>query len=379
MKKEDFKFLFSAFVVWRVFLLFFLVLSANYLVLQENYLGGGMENYLSAPWLWSWANFDGEHYMSIALGGYRSLTYFFFPVYPFLIRQLAFGKELLSYLLSGLFVTHVSFILTLIGLWKLILLDYKKTFAKLVIVLLLVFPTSFYFGSVYTEGLFLSFAVWSFYFARKRRWLLAGLLGAFSTGTRIVGLALIPALLVEAWLQKKKKVSSKMLIGVFLVPVGLLLYMYYLKTTTGDPLIFFNSLSDVFGEQRSTKLILFPQVFYRYIFKIIPNLNYSYFPVVFSTFLELIAGSLFLTATVLSFYRLRLSYAVYLLVGYLIPTFSGSFSSFPRYALVLFPAFFVGAVYLEKLPKFLQWLVFTLLFICLGVATSLFLKGYWIS
>ena len=383
MNSKDIKFLVNVFLSWRVLLFVFLFLSIGTYALQMNFLGGGLTSYLKAPYLWSWINFDGEHYLAIAYRGYQPLTYFYFPLFPLITKfaGLTLGRSYTSLAISGLLVSNISLILALVGFWKLVLMDYKKGIAKVAIILLLLFPTSFYFGSFYTESTFLMLAVWSFYFARKKSWFLAGILGAFSTATRIVGLALVPALLLEAWLQKRKEERFNLLpaaFGILLVPLGLFLYMYFLKLTTGDALEFLHSVT-IFGQQRSSSLILLPQVFYRYIFKILPNLNYDYFPVVFTTFLEFLVASVFSVLSVLSFFRLRLSYAVYLALGYLIPTFSGSFSSLPRYTLVLFPAFMLLSIYLSKAPRALQVISYSLLFICLAIATALFVRGYWVA
>lgn len=383
MSKKNIKFLLFSFLSWRVLLFVFLFLAASIIQLQEKFLGGNLEGYLRAPYLWAWVNFDGEHYLSIAYQGYLSLTHFYFPAYSLITKFIAslFNQNFITIVISGLLVSNISFLIALIGFWKLIRLDYKEKIASLAILLLLVFPTSFYFGSFYTESLFLALCVWSFYFARKQKWLLAGILGAVLTATRIVGIALIPALIVELWLQKRKNKRLGLfwpVIGILLVPLGLFAYMYYLKIVTGDPLEFFHSVA-IFGEQRSVSLTLLPQVFYRYFFKVLPNLNYNYFPVVFTTFLEIMTAIAFLILAVVSFFRLRLSYAFYFAVGYLIPTLSGSFSSLPRYVLVLFPAFFLLAVYLSKISKALRVIFFVILFTCLAVAVALFTRGYWLA
>lgn len=378
----DFGFVISRFLAWRVILLFFLLLSVRILPLQEEFLGGGLRLYMKTPWVWAWGNFDGEHYLSIARDGYSSLRYFFFPLYPFLIKLFAFGgRALHSYFSSGLFVSHTSFLFALAGLWKLFSLDLKKEQIRRTLLLLFLFPTSFYFVSLYTESLFLALVVWSFVFARDKKWLLAGLLGGLATSTRIVGLALLPALAVEVWQDYRKtgRASAKAILGLLFVPLGILLYMYFLQVRVGDPLAFYHSLNEVFGEQRSSSLVLLPQVFYRYIFKILPNLNYSYLPSVFTGWLEFLTGFVFLGLSVISFWKTRLSYAVFLLIGYLIPTFSGSFSSLPRYALVLFPAFMLLATFIENLPKVVRGSIYALLFVSLGVATGLFARGYWVS
>lgn len=383
MIKSDLKFTLSSFVIWRVLLFVFLYLAISIIPLQKNFLGGGLESYLKNPHIWSWLNFDGEHYLSIAQIGYQPLTYFFFPFYPLIVKIVAsfINESTLNIAFMGLLVSHISFLVGLTGLIRLIKLDYKKDIAKITVILLLVFPTSFYFASFYTESLFFSLAVWSFYFARKRKWVYSGLLGVLATATRLVGIALIPALIVETWIQMKKNKNSlnlSMILGLLLIPVGIFIYMYYLKVKTGDPLEFFHSVG-IFGQQRSASLVILPQVFYRYIFKIIPYINYDYFPVVFTTFLELITAIVFLGISIIAFFKLRLSYAIYLALGYLTPTLSGSFSSLPRYVLILFPAFIIGALFLNKKSKLVKITIIGFLLILLGIATALFTRGYWVS
>ena len=157
------------------------------------------------------------------------------------------------------------------------------------------------------------------------------------------------------------------------MPVTLASYLFYLYQTTGDPFNFLNTVG-IFGPQRSSSLVLLPQVFYRYMFKILPNTNLSFTPI-----FEFVVALGFLLLAILAFKRLRQSYVLYLLIGYLIPTFSGSFSSLPRYVLVLFPGFILAALYLNKTSKVIQALIFLVLFLGLGISTILFVRGYWIA
>jgi len=116
----------------------------------------------------------------------------------------------------------------MVFLYKLVRLDLSKSIAKRTIIYLLIFPTAFYFTMVYTESLFLMFILGSFYFARTRRFWLAGILGALGAMTRLPGIFLFPALGVEWWfyqkdLKDKKKLS---LVNPFvLIPLGLLYYI----------------------------------------------------------------------------------------------------------------------------------------------------------
>ena len=359
------------------FVLFF---SQRWLGLQNDFLGGGKSLYISNPYLWSWLNFDGEHYLAIAREGYRPLTYFFFPLYPIVVKYLSelLGGSLVDYAISGLFISNGLFIGVLVGLFKLLRLDYEDKDVWRVIFLLLIFPTSFYFGAYYTESLFMFLAVWSFYLARRKKWFWVGILGSLATATRVIGIMLLPALLIEWWLESGKKKSVNLnLIYVFLIPAGLVIYMYYLTKVAGDPLEFLHSV-EIFGSQRSASFVMLPQVFYRYVFKIIPSLT-GYWPVVFVTLMEFLVGVLFLVLSVLGWWKLRRSYWVFMVGGYVVPTLSGSFSSLPRYVLPLFPGFILLSFYVGKLPKFVRWVVYVVLTSGLVVASAMFMRGYWVA
>ncbi|OGM15595.1 hypothetical protein A2V97_00940 [Candidatus Woesebacteria bacterium RBG_16_42_24] len=437
MKGDNWRFILGSFVTWRLFLFGVVFLAAGLFPFQKDFLGGGLSNYLKNPYFWSWLNFDGEHYAAIAHQGYQPLTYFFFPLFPLVTRIAAslINPEYITIAFTGLLISNLSFLVGLIGLWKLIRLDYnsiqenlapeggdelnadmssslgkprllrrggrhKENIAKMTLLLLILFPTSFYFGAFYTESLTLALIVWSFYFARKRSWIFAGVLGAFATATRITALALVPAIAVEYFYKKSPftnhparrsyassvaggyslitAVNLKKIVSLLLIPLGLAAYMYYLYRITGDPLEFVHNVS-IFGQQRSSTLILLPQVFYRYFFKVLPSLNYNYFPIVFTTYLEIASAIIFGILGVWSFFKLRLGYSLFLAAGYLIPPLSGSFSSFPRYVLILFPAYILMALWLNKKSKLVKGLVYLTLLFLAAISLALFSRGYWVS
>jgi Gpi18-like mannosyltransferase len=366
MIKKDFLFIVKSFLIWRVGLLIIAYFSIKYLPLfSHNYFGGGYSNYVTNPLFWGHLNFDGEHYLAIARDGYKPLEYFFFPVFPILMNYFS--------IFVGLVISNLFFLITLVGIYKLVKLDYEEQIAKLTIVLFLVFPTSFYFGTYYTESIFLSLVIWSFLFARQSKFFLAALLAAFASATRVIGVIMFPVLILELLIQKKKNFWP-----ILISPLGILIYMYYLQQQTGDLLIFFHQIA-IFGEQRSSGLVLLPQVVYRYIFKIFPALPYNYFPILFTTYLEASITLIFLILIVIGIFKLRLSYSFYATFALIIPTLVGSFSSMPRYALVVFPVFILISIYLNKLPKIYTYFVFSAMLLLLVIAESLFWRGYWLS
>lgn len=382
MKKKDFLFILSSFLIWRILLLVIEFIAIQIVPAQRHFLGGSMVNYLKAPLFWGWANFDGEHYISIAQHGYGLGEQAFFPLYPILIKLISyFLLENIGFVnAAGLLISNISFFVGLIGLYKLIEIDYPTKIAKLCTVLLLVFPTSFYFGSTYTEGLFFSLVVWSFYFAKKDNWIYASILGMLASTTRVLGVLLFPAYLFMVLKNVKfylRKIQLKHFY-ILLIPLGIFIYMYYLYIRYADPLLFLKSIR-YFGEQRSTLPILLPQVFYRYIFKIIPALDYSYLPVVFTTFLEFLSSLLFLALSIYSVFELNIGYSIFLILGFLLSTISGSFSSLPRYVVVLFPGFIIISLWLDKLPKVWKTVILVILFVLLAISQTMFFRGYWVS
>ena len=347
---------------------------------SRDFLGGGFSTYSANPLFWGNVNFDGEHYLTIAQIGYQPLTYFYFPVFPLLTKFLSFGRDLYSLAWSGLLIANVAFLVALVGIYKLVMIDMRRKTAKWTVILLLIFPTSFYFGTFYTESVFLALVVWSFYFARRGNFLVASILAAFLSATKVIGVLMFPILMVEYFLQNRKRLTFNYWSfgAIFISPLGILVYLYYLWKQTGDPLNFLSNVA-IFGQQRSSSLVILPQVFYRYIFKILPQLTYSYFPVVFTTYLELWCALIFLIVIIYGFFRLRMSYALYALFGYIVPTLAGSFSSLPRYVLVIFPVFMLMAIMMSRIRMLYRWVFLSGMIILLVIAQGLFWRGYWVS
>lgn len=382
--KKAFKYIISSFLIWKILSVVVAVVAVyNIPIYSQSFFGGKYINYVTNPLLWTWANFDGEHYLSIAQNGYKNLQQAFFPLYPFIVKLFSFGGNefnLKPFLISGILVSNISFLVSLFILREVVLMDYSKKVADYSMLLLLVFPTSFFFGSVYTESLFLLLSLLTYYFYRKEKYLLATVFGFLTTLTRLYGLFVILMVAVDVLVKKTKFVDilKKKIYLISFSVFGAISYMYYCFIKWGDAFAFFN-LQTLSGEQRSTDLIMLPQVFYRYIFKIIPNLDFSYFPYTFTTLLELVTAILFLLITIFTFKKIRWDYWVYIVVCYLVPTLTGSFSSLPRYVLVIFPAFIVSSKFLENKNKYIKLGILVTLAIISVIAESLFVRGYFVS
>lgn len=371
---EKFKKILALFFIWRAGLFFVLVIILTLIPLNsDNFLGGGLESYQHNPYLFAWANFDGEHYLSIAKSGYGNLNHSFFPLYPLMIKLFSFSSNDATLLvITGLLISNITFILSLFFLWKLIRLDYSEKISDLSFFALILFPTSFYFGAFYTESLFLLLVISTFYLARLKKWWWAGVLGALASATRITGILLLPALFLEWWQEK----SIKSLLPILLIPVGFLGYMTHLYQTTGSPLTFYQELS-TFGPQRSGNLIILPQVFYRY-FNILLTSEFNV--IYWAAVLELVSALVVIILLIYGYLKkVRWSYLFFVLASFILPTLTGSFSSLPRYLLTMFPLFIILGIYLSKQKSFQRVIVYILMIALLIIETTLFLRGYWVA
>ena len=375
--KSEFKLILLLFISWKTALFIIAFIAISYIPLAgKNFLGGGIEKYLSNPFLFAWANFDGEHYLSISQIGYRGLEQAFFPIYPMLMNILSkpFGGSIENSILMGLFISNIAFVLAMYFLYKLIKLDFPKEIAILTILLMLVFPTSFYFGAVYSESLFLLLSVLSFYFARKDRWVIASLFGIAASATRIFGMLLLGALFLEAW---QRKISLRKYFWIIFIPAGLIIYMFYQWVTVSDPLAFYH-LQKIVGPQHESGITLMPQVYLRYI-KMLFSVDIAN-PIFQTIVLEFFVGILFFFLPIYGYLRkVRLSYLFFALTGFLLPTVQGSLSSVPRYVIVFFPSFLCLAILIKRLPLPLKAIIMLLSSVWLIAEATLFLRGYWVA
>ena len=154
-----------------------------------------------------WTTWDAQQYIHIAESGYTSdksdglhLLIAFFPFYPLLIKLFSFIFQ--NYVISGLVVSNIAYVISLFYLYKLVLLDFEKDTAFRAVIYISIFPTAYFLHAVYTESLFIALSIASFYYARNEKWAYAGVLGMLAAMTRITGIILLPILLVE-YLQQR--------------------------------------------------------------------------------------------------------------------------------------------------------------------------------
>lgn len=314
--------------------------------------------------VWSYANFDGVHYLGIAKDGYAyQYTQAFFPLYPLAIRLFSQITSL-NLIISGLIISNLTFLVALVVFYKLLAQKFNSNVALWSLVFLLVFPTSFYFGSVYTEGLFFLLTVSAFYLVGNNKIIPASILAGLASATKLLGIFLAPALLLST----KPKSIWPLLIG----PLGTLAYMLYLHLAFDNPLYFLTS-QQIFGQERETStIVLLPQVFFRY-FKILLTTNGLLFV---NAAFELVMTTLALILIFVVRKKIPTSWFIFSLLVVLTPTLTGTFASMPRYILIAFPIYIALATLGDWKLKTMIALFFIII---LFISTILFTRGYWVA
>jgi len=183
---------------------------------------------------------DAPWYLQIAEYGYRTEEparnfIVFFPLYPLAIRLVHFAIP--DYFLSAVFVSFIASVVAGYFLQALIRLDRDEAEADRGLWYFFLFPTAHFLVIPYTEGLFLALVLGSFLAARRRRWTWAGALGMLACATRIQGLALVPALAVEAIWQERWRTPLRAF-WLLLTPIGFVAYLLINWHVLGDPLEF---------------------------------------------------------------------------------------------------------------------------------------------
>jgi hypothetical protein len=295
---------------------------------------------------------DAGWYAAIADTGYESVPYddsqprswAFFPLFPMLWHAAASLTG--EYPLTGMALSHLFLLVGLLVVAR--LAEYfgrDQAFAERAVFYLAFAPNSYFFSLPLTESLFLMLSASSFWAAARGRWWSAGGLGALAAAARPGGILLLPALLVArlqdsiGWGKQRShwlRIAAAC-VPILLVPLGLLAYMAFLSSLTGNPWAFRDIQSawgrgSTFGVRSTLK----------------PLLDYAADPGGVAADWNLVALNAcaavgaFAAAIVLGVRR-QWAYAVYTFSAVLVPLTTLTLGSMARFVLVLFPVFFVLA------------------------------------
>jgi hypothetical protein len=202
------------------------------------------------PFLDGWARWDVSHYVAVAMFGYGDPASptpnggaGFFPVFPLLMRALVeiVGAEPTpaALAIAALILSNSAFLVAMVLLAHLTARQFGPRVARTTALLMCVVPFSFFFNAAYSESLFLAFTLGSFSLALSGRWWASSILAGLASGTRLVGLALAPALVLMAL---RRGTRPREIIGSAALSVsGTAIFFGYLTVSTSDPLAYFTA------------------------------------------------------------------------------------------------------------------------------------------
>lgn len=394
------------FLIWRILDIFTAYIAHIFDTYHEHFAYRYQlyhHNPYIPPFLINFANYDGANYMHIAHSGYGMYEQAYFPFFPFLVHIFApvFGY---GYFLAGFLISNIGFFFGLYFFKKYLeAIGKKRNDVYWALTFLLIFPTSFFFGAVYTEGLFFFFVGGALYYSQKRYYWKVFIFCFLAALTRFMGaflvIPLIATLLVEHYhvhLTQKTFVAKatyllqfisthiKLLFVVASPLLGLCVYMLYLFLTVQNPFYFYNAVSAFHTQRTTSHIILLPQVYYRYIhiFLQAPH-NFVYFVAL----VEFFICNLFIVVLFYDLWRLwkkethsmrgsLIGLNLFSFVNLILPTLTGTMTSLPRYALFSL-SFFVRLGSISnigvKIALFTLFVLFHLLLLVL------FIQGYFIS
>lgn len=318
---------------------------------------------------------DGNSYAFIAdhwyvTAGAERFFIVFPPLYPILIKFLTlFG---LGSVLSGIILSNFFFIAAMLLFYKLLLLDYKKDFALLVIVIISIFPTGFFFSVAYPESLFVFLFALSFYLSRKKKYCLSGLAGGLAAITRPFGIIILPAILFQMVINKELRIKNILLIVLpFVIPF--LAYLYINYTIYGNPTAYVDLLKENWQKSFAFPWQGIVSSWKRGVFTT-DSLSYKYF----TGYGEAAASTLVWIFIPVGIWRwgIKSSYTVYLILATILFTSTGFILSAPRYLLSI-PPFFILLAEVIKRSKLLIVLWFVLSLSLLFYISNEFAWGHW--
>jgi hypothetical protein len=201
---------------------------------------GGAWN-VDLPIINLFTRWDGGQYASIAQYGYNfpnnpvAYQWCFLPLYPFLMRVLGtlltgMLTEFQAVLTTGFLISNMLFFVNVVIFHKLSETVLKNSrLAFLSTVFFCFWPGSLFFSAVYTESLFMFFALGSFYLLEKKKHAQSVIFGFFAGLAKSSGfLVFIPYL--YNGLQKR---NYRLISYSFIIPVSYLLFTLYGYISTG--------------------------------------------------------------------------------------------------------------------------------------------------
>lgn len=339
--------------------------------------------------LTSWNRWDAGNYTRIAQYGYQTIyDTAFFPLFPWLIKSIAFLFGNNGYIAIGMILSNLALLGALLVLYQVAVDALGDQVGRRTLLYLCIFPTAFFFFAAYNESLFLLLTASSFLAMRRQKWWLAGILGLFAALTRSAGIFLVIPYLYELWISRDSFMGndqsiSRNLLGalprvlpVVLIPLGTLIYSLFCWKLFNNPVAF------AAVQSHWDRHLTWPWVGIWTALREIFRIQHfgSFFEV--HLLLDFAATISFIVLAIIGWRRLRMSYNIWiaLLLFYMLisPAIAqpDKLVSNQRFVLEMFPAFISLAALSVKYPRLHLGLLIAFPFLQ-AVLAALFVLNRW--
>lgn len=195
-----------------------------------------------------WVKWDARHYLSLARAGYVNtgddrLKLVFFPLYPWTMR--AVNLLLGNWVISASVVSVVFSVGAGVMLYALAARCYGAEKARLALAYFLLNPYALFMGAPYSESMFLFFTLCALYACAHDKLGWAGIFGALSALTRMLGLVVLGVIVLRTLRmlldRRCRDRAQKAVWGLFcaaLVGVGFAGYLMLNVHVSGAPFTF---------------------------------------------------------------------------------------------------------------------------------------------
>jgi hypothetical protein len=318
----------------------------------------------------AFVRWDADWFLGIVRNGYsytpgHESPVAFFPLYPMLVRALAaVGVPDIT---SGFIVSNTALYVAAVLCCALWTSEYRSVrIGRAGVVLLLVWPASFFHSTLYSDALFLALLAGALLLARAGRWFYTSVLGALLVLTRPVGVLVLVPLVLEAWgigLAEAERPRRAGVAWLAVIPLTRLGYAAYEWRRFGDALASVHVLP-VWGRDMAGVAATFARA-------------HAYVPF----YRAILEGSAFWLAgliLLMPLARSRPSNTAWCAIVWYTSAASGTLEAFPRLTMMALPIFGFVAAWTDRRPTAFQ-LVVAVSAMFLGLMTSLFVCGYWMT
>lgn len=319
---------------------------------------------------------DTQQYLLLAEQGYGTNPFSdnFYPLYPFAIRALK-PVFLGSGLAAAWAIANVVSLLVPVYMYRLARLFWPAKQAVGIVLLLLAFPTGFFLSMAYAESLYLALCLMGLFYLLRKQVVLASICCFLLPLARAQALLfMVPVVVLFLQTALRPKGDIREALRAYLLPAiaamaGVAAYLLFCLWQLGDPFAGLNAQRfSIAGN--SLENLLHPVEWFRRNFVDISLSLHNYTT-------SWIDRALFVVALPLLVGVWRTQHKAlfaYALVTLLVPALAGSFMSYSRHLMLVFPLFMYLGTALPR-PELLAIPMFAIQILLVLMHTG----GYWVA